>query len=75
MVEHVNKGSRRNPILSISEDEFFEWLRQKADDAGFADRELSAVQYEHEGEPWSDIPRNLTLMVSNIPNSRPKDAE
>lgn len=71
-MEIRNNGS--NPLIIISPDEVMEWLRQKADEAGYADRETMAVQgaFRGRGDPtlfrWE--PPELTIMVSNIKGGR-----
>lgn len=63
-----------NPLITVSPDEVAAWLRQKADEAGYADRASCAVQaaYRERNEPLciGYEPPELTLMVSNIKNSR-----
>lgn len=61
-----------NPLICIPHDYFVAWLRQVANELGFADREMVAVQYtSHQGEPIFAVPKDLVVMLSNIPNSRP----
>lgn len=68
----IHENSGRNPIIIISEEEVQAWLRQKADEAGFADRQLCAVQARLEDGALllHGVPQ-LTLMVSNI-SDRPR---
>lgn len=71
MTRIIDNGS--NPLVVVSPDEVIEWLRQKADEAGFADRESCAVQAAfREGEKpvVVHMPPELTIMVSNIKGSR-----
>lgn len=70
----INDG-KRNPVIQVPRDMVIAWLRQIADEAGFADRPTAAVQIvipdcPNVGETflWLDAP-TLNLMVSNIPNS------
>ncbi len=67
----IRENSGRNPIIIISEEEVQAWLRQKADEAGFSDRTMSAVQARLEGGAvlLHGVPE-LTVMVSNIRGSR-----
>ncbi len=67
----VRDNSSRNPIIIISEDEVKVWLRQKADEAGFSDRKLCAVQAQLENGALllHGIPQ-LIVMVSNIKGDR-----
>lgn len=65
----------RNPLIVVSADEVLAWLRERADAAGFADRETCAVQIMVE-QPFQtgatfhhEVPR-LVIMVSNIKGSR-----
>ncbi len=62
-----------NPLVVISPDEVLAWLRQKADEAGFADRATCAVQgaFRSGDEMFRWEPPELVIMVSNIPCSRP----
>lgn len=71
----VRDNSGRNPLIIISEDEVLAWLRQKADEAGYGDRETCAVQI-NVSQPFGnglthhlECP-SLVLMVSNIKGSR-----
>lgn len=68
----IRENSGRNPIIIISEEEVQAWLRQKADEAGFADRSMCAVQANLENGALllHGVPQ-LTVMVSNIRDSRP----
>lgn len=63
----------RNPLIIISPDEVVAWLRQKADEAGYADRATCAVQasfrVQDEASFRWEAPE-LVLMVSNVKNSR-----
>ena len=65
----------RNPLIIISAKEVHDWLRQKADEAGYADRETCAVQLNTEfpmvGDATfhSECP-SLVIMVSNIKGSK-----
>lgn len=73
-MEIQNNGTQ-NPLLIISAAEVATWLRTKADEAGFADRELCSVQITVE-QPFTGGWRYhhecpvLVAMVSNIKNSR-----
>lgn len=68
----IRENSGRNPIIIISEEEVQAWLRQKADEAGFADRSMCAVQaYLENGALLLHGVPQLTVMVSNIRDSRP----
>lgn len=64
-----------NPLIIVPPDEVAAWLRQKADEAGFADRETCAYQinvkvgFAAEATFHHEVPE-LLIMVSNIPNSR-----
>jgi hypothetical protein len=66
----VRENSGRNPIIIISDVEVMEWLRQKVDEAGFADRTMCDVQTQIEGGALllHGCPQ-ITLMVSNIKDS------
>lgn len=67
----IRDDGKLNPIIIISHDEIAEWLRQKADEAGYADRALCAVQTSLEnGTMLMNGISGLTLMVSNIKGSR-----
>lgn len=66
----IRDNSSRNPIIIISEEEVQAWLRQKADEAGFADRGMCAVQVLEDGALLSNGIPQLTVMVSNIRDSR-----
>lgn len=63
----IRENSGRNPLIIISPDEFKEWVRQKANEAGFADRQLCAVQTSLEGDDHllHGLPQ-VVVMVSNI---------
>lgn len=71
----IRDNGRTNPLLFFSPDEVLAWLREKADAAGYADRETSAVQIGVEA-PFEGGRRvhlavpELVLMVSNIKGSR-----
>lgn len=67
----IRDNNGQNPLIVISPDEVRAWLRQKADEAGYADRKTCVVQAAFrdtsDGRPifqWS--PPELMLMVSNI---------
>lgn len=71
----VKNDGVRNPLIVVDQDEVLAWLREKADAAGFADRELCAVQITvnqpfEGGKTYHFEPPMLIAMVSNIPNSR-----
>jgi len=74
MTRVLERGTS-NPMIVVSRDEVLEFLRAKADEAGFADRESCAVQITVEYEFGAglkyhhEVPE-LLIMVSNIPNSR-----
>lgn len=63
----IRENSGRNPIIIISADELKTWIRQKADEAGFADRQLCLVQTSLDGDDTvlQGIPQ-VVVMVSNI---------
>jgi hypothetical protein len=70
---------KSNPIIIMEQQDILDWLRSKADEAGYSDRTGNAVQITVK-TPFSggtrhhmDVPE-LVYMVSNIPNDRePKD--
>lgn len=70
----------RNPLIVVSRERVLQWLREIADNAGFADRGINAVQIntEHAFAPGvvfhQECP-TLTIMVSNIPGTRPSPVE
>ena len=71
----IMDNGRTNPLITVTREEIEMWLRKLADEAGFADRESCAVHIhvEHEfigGNTFHPETPELTLMVSNIPNSR-----
>lgn len=71
----VRENSGRNPLLIVSADEVGAWLRQKADEAGFADRALCAVQISVEQAFASGVTYHLecpklVVMVSNVAGTR-----
>ena len=70
------EGRTSNPLVTVSAQEVQDWLRKLADDAGFADRETCAFQLNVETKFYADRYHHeapeLTIMVSNIPNSRQK---
>jgi hypothetical protein len=70
------KDDGSNPLVIVSKDEVVTWLRQLANEAGFADRAPRAVQMRYEdpnGDVFLryDVPE-LLIMVSNIPDSETK---
>jgi len=65
----IRDNGGRNPIIIISEEEVEAWLRQKADEAGFADCTMCAAQVSLGGVSTLGIPQ-LVVMVSNIRGSR-----
>jgi hypothetical protein len=67
----VIDDGRLNPLVVISSDEFEAFLRAKADEAGYADRSLCALQITLDDRPLLISPPELVLMVSNIKGSRP----
>lgn len=74
-MSEIRDNGKLNPLIIVSPDEVLAWLRSKADEAGYADRELGAVQIDVK-HPFSggityhhEVP-SLVIMVSNIPNSR-----
>lgn len=61
----------RNPLLYIPHDCIVAWLRQLADQAGLADREMQMVQYmTPQDEPVSAVPKDLVVMLSSRPTRR-----
>lgn len=67
----IHDNGRTNPLIELPKDVVLSWLRSLADAAGYADRELSAVQVKFHGTyPITDVPQSIAMMVSNIPNSR-----
>lgn len=68
MTKTIQRGSL-NPVIVIEEHEIAAWLREKVNEAGFADRELSAVQIMIEGKPYCMGYPELSVMVSNVPGS------
>lgn len=73
MVEIIRRGNL-NPLIKVSKDEVYDWLRGLADANGLSDRAVCAVQFTYDpldGDPqtWNDLP-DVVLMVSNIENSR-----
>ena len=73
MAMKIRDDGSSNPLIIISPDEVLAWLRQKADEAGYADRETCTVQSSFRvQDPASfryEAPE-LILMVSNIKGSR-----
>ena len=70
----IQRGSA-NPMIVMEPDDILEWLRERADEAGYADRESSAVQFQFtDPQTGEEILRNdlpeIVFMVSNIANSR-----
>jgi hypothetical protein len=70
----VDNG-KSNPIIIMEQQDVLDWLRAKADQAGYSDRTGSSVQITVK-TPFSegtlhhlDVPE-LVYMVSNIPQSR-----
>lgn len=68
-------NSSRNPVIIISAEEVAAWLRTKADEAGFPDRAMCAVQVtvEHPfvgGTNYHGECPKLVVMVSNIKGDR-----
>jgi hypothetical protein len=66
----------RNPLVIVSADQVKKWLREIADAAGYGDRATCAFQLNVETDFYeknyhAEAP-SLTIMVSNIPNSRQK---
>ena len=64
-----------NPLIIISPDEVVAWLRERVDAAGYADRELCAVQITVKqpfdgGKTYHHEAPELIAMVSNIKDSR-----
>ena len=73
----IRDNGRENPLLIIPVDEVIAWLRGRADDAGYADREMCAVQITVEipfveGKTFHHECPSLVVMVSNIKNSSDK---
>lgn len=71
----VRDNSGRNPLIIISPEEVAAWLRQKADEAGYSDRETCAVQINVEHPFGNGLTHHLecpslVLMVSNVSGSR-----
>lgn len=76
---HVHDNGTTNPLIEIEEGVLLNWLRDIADQAGYADRIMSALQIKvHMGDgaykTFIDVPR-MTLMVSNIVGSRTVSAQ
>lgn len=75
-IEYPGGNTSANPLIVVEPDEVTAWLRKLADDLGLSDRAAKVVQVDfpmatEKPTPehiWS--PPRLTLMVSNIPNSR-----
>lgn len=67
----VKDDGKLNPIIVISPDEFLDWVRQKADEAGFGDRQLCAIQTSLDGDDTvlQGAPQ-VVVMASNIAGSR-----
>lgn len=71
----IRENSGRNPLIVISADEVAAWLRSKADEAGFGDRAMCAIQinveYPFQGDTkfHGECPQ-LVVMVSNIKGDR-----
>lgn len=73
--ESGGQSGETNPLLIISAEEVREWLRSKADAAGYGDRAVCAVQItvEHPftgGATFHHECPALVVMVSNIERSR-----
>lgn len=71
----VKDNGISNPLIILSREEVLAWLRERADLAGYTDRELSAVQItvEHpfmDGQTFHYEAPSLVVMVSNIKDSR-----
>lgn len=73
-MEVIDDG-KLNPRIVITTGDVLLWLRKIADEKGYADRALSAVQIQVQLEfgagmkVHNEVPQ-LVLMVSNIANSR-----
>lgn len=71
----IRTNGKANPLIVVSADEVAAWLRTKADEAGFADRSMGAIQISvvfpfADGTTFHGECPSLVAMVSNIPNSR-----
>lgn len=67
----IRDNGTRNPLIFLLKEDLRAWLRQKADEAGYSDRALCAVQTEtDESEGLLHGLPTIVLMVSNISNSR-----
>ena len=70
----VMQNNGRNPLITVSADEVVAWLRKIADEVGYADRETRSFQLNVEHKFYADNYHHeapsLTIVVSNIPNSR-----
>jgi len=72
-VEVINTGTN-NPLIVINRDEFMKWLRQMADQAGFTNRPIVAIQLNLHYQPqdtdgsflYHAPPDKIVVMVSNI---------
>ena len=71
----IRDDGKTNPLLIVSAEEVITWLRTKADEAGYADRSMSAIQISVDqpfegGKTYHHEPPALVVMVSNIKDSR-----
>lgn len=70
-VMQIKDNGLSNPLIVLTSDEVLAWLRSKADEAGYADREISAVQvtvtqaFDYGHLTHLECP-SLAVMVSNI---------
>lgn len=66
-VMDIRENSGKNQLIIISGEEVKSWLRQKADEAGFSDRQLCAVQASLDNGALllHGVPQ-IVVMVSNI---------
>lgn len=73
MVKIIDKGG--NPLIVMEPEDVLAWLREKADGAGYADRQGCMVQvsvtqpFAADKTYHGECP-TLTYMVSNIPATR-----
>ena len=63
----IHDDGKRNPMVTVTEDEVLAWLRTKADEAGYADRQMVWVISQN-ADRGTEC--GFVIMVSNIKGSR-----
>ena len=71
---HPFGDPKANPVITISPEELINWLRSIVDAHGLSDRAVSGAQiaWEEDGRQIRHVIPEITVMASNIPNSRVK---